>query len=708
MTAIGASFTGVVPGRATGRLPIPRRPPRRSPTGRARRLAELLALTAFAIAQPVLDVTGRSPDFFLYRQATAGEMCLLVAAVVLGPPLLLWAVELAVRRAAGRVHQAFVVVLFAAIGVEVGKKAVHLTGPPLVALAVLAGVAMGLTAARSKGLRQTIVYATPAPLVFALLFALTSPAGTLLRPAAGTDVVATAGKRPPVVVVFLDEFPLRSLLDDAGAIDARLFPNFANLASASTWYPNATGVIGWTQWAIPAMLTGRFPEKAVAPHYSAYPRNLFTVLARSYDVKAYESITRLCPPSVCASVPAGHSTGLGPLLRDTVGIAREIVSPYPPPVREGDSLVDSGAVPDDAPTFGSAMAGQPDRVTSFLDALDRPTGAPPLTFLHVLLPHVPFRYLPSGQTYPAHSQSFPLSRAMESDQGRRNQWPGATQVTQQRLLLQAVYTDGLIGQLMKRLKADGAWRDALVVVTADHGEGFSPGERSRMLDAHNTADLAYVPLFVKLPRQREGKVDRRNAMHVDLLPTIADVLAVRLPFPVDGVSLLGPPRPTPDKVWYDRPGKMHQLDVALWGPKVLRGIAPHIARPELGVDGLYAVGPSKDLVGTRVGALDVGAPTSVVAKSRNKYLAADVDIGSGTVPALIWGDLDRPVGDEPTWLAIAVNGTVAGAAYAAPSRGDGSWHYVGLACPRYFVDGRNDIRLYVVDGSTLHRVAYAT
>src|SRR5215218_9352243 len=34
-------------------------------------------------------------------------------------------------------------------------------------------------------------------------------------------------------------------------------PNFARLADQSTWYRNATGVSGFTPWAMPAMLTGR-------------------------------------------------------------------------------------------------------------------------------------------------------------------------------------------------------------------------------------------------------------------------------------------------------------------------------------------------------------------------------------------------------------------------------------------------------------------
>ena len=66
----------------------------------------------------------------------------------------------------------------------------------------------------------------------------------------------------PVVMLLLDEFPLTSLLDSKGQVDARLYPNFAKLAGQSTWYRNATAVSGLTQWAVPAMLSGRYPTKA--------------------------------------------------------------------------------------------------------------------------------------------------------------------------------------------------------------------------------------------------------------------------------------------------------------------------------------------------------------------------------------------------------------------------------------------------------------
>jgi hypothetical protein len=696
------SFTGAVPGRATGKLVIPRRPRRPRPDGSARRLAELLALTAFAITQPVLDVTGRSPDFFLYRQATVWDLRLLLALVVLAPPLLLWAVELAAGRFGRVAHLLFVGGLFATICVEVGKKSGPFTGVPLALLGLAVGAALGVAATRWRGFRQTLVYSAPAPLVFALLFGLTSPAGALLRPARnGSGVAVDAGRRPPVVVMFLDELPERALLDEHGQVDPRLFPNFARLAGQSTWYPNATGVIGWTTWAVPAMLSGRWPQKAVAPTYAAYPRNLFTLLSRSYDVKAFETVTRLCPPAACSAVPAGHRTGLGPLVGDAMGVAREIVSPYPRAAHEGENLAESAGPA--TPSFTTAEAGQPERVTKFFDSLDRRGPAPPLTFLHVLLPHIPYRYLPSGVTYPEFPTRFALGRLMEGKTGgERTDETGAMMVTKQRMLLQLVYADRLVGELMDRLKASGAWRDSLVVVTSDHGGGFSRGELSRQLGDHNVPELAYVPLFVKLPGQTTGKVDDRNAMHVDLLPTVADALDVHLPFPVDGISLLGKRRPTLAKTWYDRPGEIRHIDGARYVRLVHVGMAPKMARPDLGPEGLFAVGPLRDLVGRKVSEYAIGSRAPGVARSRNKLLARDLHLESGVIPALLWGDLDAPLGPGRMWLVVAVNGTIAGDVYAAPSRLNGKWHFVGMAADRYFLDGHNDVALYTVDGGTLH------
>ncbi len=688
--------------------------------GRLRRLAELLTLTAFAFAQPLLDITGRSPDFFLYRRVSPGRMRLLVAAIVLGPPLVLWSAELLVglvnRTAERAAHLLFCAVLFGILAIEVGKHLHWFTGAPLAAVAVVAGVALAVLVARSPGFRQAVVYATPAPLVFALLFVMTSPAGALVRASGskgGAGAVAAAN-RPPIVFLFLDEFPLRALLDDRGKVDPRLYPNFARLAAASTWYPNATGVSGWTPFAAPAMLTGRYPQKAVAPSYIAYPQTLFTLLSGTYDITAYETIAELCPPSICGTANAGRKLGLRALANDTAKLAREIVSPYPstsnPTEQYVEEAVDATKVegsgqkaPNAMFRFNQVGKNQPSRFGPFLAGLE-PTGRPTLDFLHLLLPHGPWHYLPSGNEYvPRMPNSFPPQPKDDMAPGRTSAEPAMEVLAKQRLMLQLVYTDTLLGGMLDRMKETGLYDDALLIVTADHGSGLTPRTRARQLDPNNSADLASVPLFVKTPHQKKAKVDRRNEQQVDLLPTIADVLNVRIPWDVDGQSMFGPARKTKDKLWYDVPGTAKHVDVAGFADDVPHGYAPQLARPELGKRGLFAVGPLRSWFGKRLAQVSVGGPSAMHATLVPKLDFAHVDPKSGKVPSMLWGGLDRPAGSASTWLLASVNGTIAGS-IAAVKAGDGTWKFLGLVDDHYFTAGPAAVSLWAVDGTTLHQV----
>ncbi len=700
------SYTGVVPGRATGRSDVPRRPS----TGRARRFGELLALTAFAIAQPVLDVTGRSPDFFLYRRSTPGQLRVLLLLVVAGPPVLLWLAEevagLVSAAATRAVHHASMVLLLAAVVVQVGKHARVVTGIPLAVLALAAGTGLAASLARRPAFRQAVLYATPAPLVFALLFATVSPAGALVRPGHGDSRVrALAAKRPPIVFVMFDELPIRALLDDAGKVDARLFPNFARLAARSTWYPNASGVSGWTPYAVPAMLTGRYPQQAVAPSYLEYPQNLFTLLRHSYDVRAFESIAQLCPPDVCTSGPAGRPTGLAALVRDTAGVAREIASPYPASPRDGAEFGETRSGESPTFRFGQAGANQPQRLTTFIDGL-APRGRPTFDFLHLVMPHVPWRFLPSGRLYDGSPLRFVLPKPPENSAAKMLAVdPAVSLVQRQRLLLQLVYTDGLLGQLLDRMARTGLLDEALLVVTADHGEGLAPSAHWRFLDDRNAADLAWVPLFVKTPGQRSGLVDPRNEEHVDLVPTIADLLDVRVPWQVDGRSLYGPERPMATKRWYDVPGRPRTIETAGWLAKAHRGIAERTARPDRGVHGLFAVGSVEGSYGVTVESLTRGSPATVRATLDGVIDIEHVSPASGSVPAMLYGNLSGPVPGASRWLAVSVNGTVAGAVVATQGLRDHRWRFMGMVDDRFFVEGRNDVRMYIVEGSVLHPLA---
>jgi arylsulfatase A-like enzyme len=99
------------------------------------------------------------------------------------------------------------------------------------------------------------------------------------------------------------------------------------------------------------------------------------------------------------------------------------------------------------------------------------------------------------------------------------------------------YATDELGVLLDELDRDGRLDGALVVVTADHGEEFfEHGGFSHGYSLHE--EVLRVPLFVKLPGQRESRaVDARVSLS-DVYPTIAEAVGAVPAQPLDGRSLL--------------------------------------------------------------------------------------------------------------------------------------------------------------------------
>ncbi|MFG2049926.1 sulfatase-like hydrolase/transferase [Micromonospora sp. NPDC048935] len=676
---VGAAASGDPPGPDAGRWD-------RGWRGELGRLLEVAALVGLVVTQPLLDVLGRSPDFFLFHRAAPAQILLLAALVAVLPTIavaLLGALSrLAGRTARSHIHTGLVGLLLAALAVQVGRHVTPLRGVPLLLVAVLVGAGGAVGHRRWRAPRRALRLAAAGPVAFVALFLLVSPTSAVVLPRGDGGAAGTAqgaGVHPPVVMLILDELPLVSLLGADGRIDAARYPHFAELAGASTWYRNATGVSGWTPNALPAMLTGRYPARQVAPHYSQYPDNLFTAFGGLYDIRAEETITRLCPPSRCDQ-PAAPEQGLGVLVRETGKLLGRVAGPTESAVDPEDSYREQSRaeagldaaepVPAD-PKFrwDSLDDNQPARFTRFLAGL-RPTTRPTLHFLHLLMPHSPWTYLPSGARYDA-PEDLP------------NDGAGWVDLARQRHLAQLGYTDRLIGETLRTLRASGLYDQALVVVTADHGVSFRPGAQGRGLDAIKAAagEVAWVPMFVKEPRQQTGRVDDRNWEHVDLLPTVADEANIRLPWRVDGRSARQAPRTDGTKHFYDRPGE----------PLTFPGGVPAAPPPPA----------PHPLVGTEVRAGPAGGNARVADLAA--FTATDPD--TGTLPALVWGDVPDRIPDG-TLLAVAVNGRIGAVVPAVPPDPGGRRFAALLTDDRLFRAGNNQLDVFqVTTDGTLRRLA---
>lgn len=470
-------------------------------------------------------------------------------------------------------------------------------------------------------------------------------------PADGFFFVQQVGLRAaPVVVVVLDELPTVSLMDRRGRIDESLFPGFARLARSSTWYRNATTSETFTKEALPALLTGTYPFRELGRSFD-YPRNLFSLLGDRYEIRAANVRPGLCPPDLC-DVPIGTA-----------------------PVPRFQS-------------FGRGEKGA--LLFSFLRHLE-PPDRPRLHFLHLVFPHGPWRYLPSGRRY---DEVDPMPGEVD-EHGRGTSWVKdgwLVEQAYQRHLLQTRLADRLIDALIVKLKRTGLWNEAVVVVTADHGLGWEPGEPKRLPVEETVPTLAGVPLFVKAPGQRIGAVSDVPAQSVDVLPTIADLLGATTWPDLDGRSLEG-------RVPRDRERMVVEVPVTELRKELRRAAR---AKYDLLAPGAQSIdlwraapGATDDLVGRDVGELPIApaAGATAHAPAVEELIGADPD--GPWFPSLFEGTLEgTPPGKRPL-VAVAVDGRIAAVTRSYESHGL-QW-FGAILRPGAFGDAEEDVDLYLVD-----------
>ena len=227
--------------------------------------AHIAALSGFAIAQPLFNLLGKYPEFFVVRGSPRVDIVTFALLVTLLPPALLVAIEalagLINARVRWAVHLVFVCGLLSLIGLQVVKHLNYILTEFRSLIVIV--LAAGLTAlyARAAPLRSLLSWLAPAPLLFMCLFLFDSPVESLVLPTAAHASVADVSGTVPVVLIVFDEFPIATMMDKHQNIDASRYPNFAELSHEANWYRNATTVSGSTVRAVPAILTGQMPQR---------------------------------------------------------------------------------------------------------------------------------------------------------------------------------------------------------------------------------------------------------------------------------------------------------------------------------------------------------------------------------------------------------------------------------------------------------------
>jgi arylsulfatase A-like enzyme/Flp pilus assembly protein TadD len=102
---------------------------------------------------------------------------------------------------------------------------------------------------------------------------------------------------------------------------------------------------------------------------------------------------------------------------------------------------------------------------------------------------------------------------------------------------EVAYVDAELGQLFQWLEAHGGFDRTLVVLTADHGESLGEhGELFHSYFAYNST--IWVPLIIAGPGIARASRIKDYVSHVDIFPTVCDVLGLKAPAGLHGASLL--------------------------------------------------------------------------------------------------------------------------------------------------------------------------
>ncbi len=220
------------------------------------------------------------------------------------------------------------------------------------------------------------------------------------------------------------------------------------------------------------------------------------------------------------------------------------------------------------------------------------------------------------------------------------------------------------------------------------------GGRSRET---NHADILSIPLLIKAPHQPRGAISDRNVQSADIVPTIADLLGVDVPWRLDGVSALDASKPppaekglTPEESWAQR----QKFDAALpEKSETCRHLEQLVGRRGDAYD-LFALGPNADMVGRAVEEFSQGEVPDV-----------QVEIAGDVQSCCLAGRLVGPgLPSSPVDLAVAVNGRIAAVTRTYPFA-DFANTWTALLPPESItVWGDNDAAVYLISRDGQRRI----
>ena len=196
-----------------------------------------------------------------------------------------------------------------------------------------------------------------------------------------------------------------------------------------------------------------------------------------------------------------------------------------------------------------------DRLLEHLDAHKSTSGEPWFAHASYLRPHPPFFAAePYNTMYDPESVPLPVRAPTDVEEARTHplleplmgiEWLSGPRDERHIRQLRATYygmqseVDAQIGRVLDWLDARGESERTIVIVTSDHGEQLCDHYLVQKLGFFDQS--FHVPLIVADPRREfdaaRGSVVEAHTEHVDVVPTLLDLLGAPIPLQCDGRTL---------------------------------------------------------------------------------------------------------------------------------------------------------------------------
>lgn len=328
--------------------------------------------------------------------------------------------------------------------------------------------------------------------------------------------VAPAGGAPPrnVIVLVMDTARADAFGPFGGAERIVETPAFDELASRSTVFARAYNNESWTKPSVATTLSGLYPS--------------------THDTKGDAS-------KLHADVELLSER----LQRDGFATAGFVANGYVSNAFGFEQGWDEfrNYIRENRPSEAEHVFG--DVLTWHAEHTKKRPDNPYFLYVQTIDPHVPYRVdREFWGSYFEGEYDGPLGSSIEADDqiklSSRDRKSSARDQQWLRALYRGeiAYHDSQLEKFLAELEARGVFENTMLVVTNDHGEEL--GERGRYGHGHQVfEEMIRAPLIIHYPPLFEpGAIIEDIVEHVDLAPTILDVLGASALESADGVSLM--------------------------------------------------------------------------------------------------------------------------------------------------------------------------